>query len=225
MILPTLKYERRLWKQGYLNIAGVDEVGVGPWAGPVVAGAMKVKSLRLRSSSYGGQVKSKVKSQKIFKYIRDSKLLDWKRREEVYKFLTESDWAEWGIGVAEVVEIDKWGLGEARRMAMKRAIEKIKPAPDFLLIDAVKLKEYQEISESIVKGDAKIFSIACASIVAKVTRDRMMRKLAQKYPYWGFDKHKGYGTKFHQEMIQRYGISPIHRKTFEPIKEVWKLRN
>lgn len=208
MACPTLSYERKLWRQGCENVVGLDEVGVGPWAGPIVAGAVKIKSL-----------KSKIKSQGLIKLVRDSKLLDWKRREEVYKFLTESDWLDWAVGLANVDEIDRFGLGEANRLAMKRAIGNLEVDIDFILIDAVIIPEYIFVSESIIKGDAKIFSIACASIIAKVTRDRLMRELAQKYPYWGFDKHKGYGTKFHREMIERYGICEIHRKSFKPIRK------
>ncbi|MBU4332608.1 ribonuclease HII [Patescibacteria group bacterium] len=213
MILPTLLREKKLWEQGYENIVGLDEVGRGPWAGPLLAAGVVVH--RNQASS--------VNRQAIFKYVRDSKLLSWRQREMIYNELSSCDWLDWAVGIVEVAEVDTLGIGEASRLAMRRAIGQLSLRPDFLLIDAVKLPEYTRQSESIIKGDVQVFSIACASIIAKVIRDNMMRELAQKYPYWGFDKHKGYGTAFHSAMIEKYGVSEAHRKSFRPIKRVLKL--
>lgn len=228
MILPTLKREKKLWKRGYENIVGLDEVGRGSLAGPLVAAGVIIvkglKSLRLgsfdRAQDKSGQakVKNQVKSQNFFNLIRDSKSLNWRQREEVFKRLVDCDWLNWACGVVEVREVEALGVGEASREAMRRALWQLGIEPDFLLIDAVKIPEYKNNSESIIKGDMTVFSIACASIMAKVTRDQMMRELAREYPYWGFDRHKGYGTLFHLEMIERYGVSKVHRRSFGPVK-------
>lgn len=218
MILPTLNREKELWNQGFKNIIGLDEVGRGCLAGPLIAAAALIENQTLADWRNSHK--------KILGFIRDSKFLAWKKREEIFKEMAHSGWLKWSIGVVEVREIDDMGMAEANRLSIRRALGQLRVKPDWILIDAVKLPEYTHQSESIIKGDQNVFSIACASIVAKVTRDKMMRELAQKYPYWGFDKHKGYGTGFHLEMIKKYGISAIHRRSFRPLKlEIKRLRD
>ncbi len=198
MELPTSHWETRLYKQGFKLIAGLDEAGRGSWAGPVVAGAVILKA--------GTRLPD----------LRDSKLLDAARREKLYKIIVEKAVA-WAVGLGEVEEIDAAGVGLANRRAMDQAVAALKVRPEFLLIDAVKLKSAGLPFEAIIHGDTKVRSIAAASIIAKVTRDRLMVELSQSYPGYGFEVHKGYGTAMHQQKIKELGASPAHRKSFLPI--------
>ena len=201
-------------------MACLDEVGRGPLAGPVVAAAVVIQN-----------TKDKIQNTKI----RDSKKLSAKRREEIYKTLTKSPAIKWGIGKVSEKVIDKINILEATKLAMIRAIKKLERKPDFLIIDGnfkLNLPESQRRvkkriyplrlpipQKSIVKGDEKVFSVALASIIAKVTRDGLMKKYAKKYPHYGFDAHKGYPTKFHFKMLKKYGHCQIHRKSFKPLKK------
>lgn len=195
--------EEELHKQGYVNIAGVDEVGRGPLAGPVVAAAVVLPE----DFDVLG--------------IDDSKKLSEKKREELFKVITEGAVA-YGIGMADHEVIDDINILQATKLAMKRALdelsEKLKAAEsgpiDYILFDAMKIEDIDIPQESIIKGDAKVLAIAAASIVAKVTRDRMMVEYAKEYPGYAFEKNKGYGTKVHYEGIEAQGICPIHRRTF-----------
>lgn len=182
------------------DILGVDEAGRGPLAGPVVAAAVKIHQYH-----------------DFFEMINDSKKLSEKKREELFdKILTYCDV---GVGIASVEEIDEVNILEATFIAMNRAIEDVSKNSDVtfdtVLVDGNKLiKKYDGKQEFLVKGDAKSLSIAAASIIAKVTRDRIMLKFAEIYPEYHFEKHKGYGTKFHREILLEKGVLPIHRKTF-----------
>lgn len=182
------------------DILGVDEAGRGPLAGPVVAAAVKIHQYH-----------------DFFEMINDSKKLSEKKREELFdKILTYCDV---GVGIACVEEIDEVNILEATFIAMNRAIEDISKNSDVtfdtVLVDGNKLiKKYDGKQEFLVKGDAKSLSIAAASIIAKVTRDRIMLKFAEIYPEYHFEKHKGYGTKLHREILLEKGVLPIHRKTF-----------
>lgn len=182
------------------DILGVDEAGRGPLAGPVVAAAVKIHQYH-----------------DFFEMINDSKKLSEKKREELFdKILTYCDV---GVGIASVEEIDEVNILEATFIAMNRAIEDISKNSDVtfdtVLVDGNKLiKKYDGKQEFLVKGDAKSLSIAAASIIAKVTRDRIMLKFAEIYPEYHFEKHKGYGTKLHREILLEKGVLPIHRKTF-----------
>lgn len=182
------------------NILGVDEAGRGPLAGPVVAAAVKIHQYH-----------------DFFEMINDSKKLSEKKREELFdKILTYCDV---GVGIASVEEIDEVNILEATFIAMNRAIEDVNKNSDVtfdtVLVDGNKLiKKYNGKQEFLVKGDAKSLSIAAASIIAKVTRDRIMLKFAEIYPEYHFEKHKGYGTKLHREILLEKGVLPIHRKTF-----------
>jgi ribonuclease HII len=192
-------YENKYRGQGYKWITGVDEVGRGPLAGPVVAAAV---ILPLNFNLTG---------------IDDSKKLSEKKREEYFHIIQEKAIAV-GIGIIEPDVIDEINIYEATKKAMKIAIQSLKQQPDVLLLDAIKLGT-PFLEESIIKGDAKSVSIAAASIIAKVTRDKIMRDYARVYPDYYFDQNMGYGTKQHLEAIASYGITPIHRKSFSPIKE------
>lgn len=196
------QYEEKLFKQGINYIAGVDEAGRGPLAGPVVAAAVILK-----------------KDAK-FVYVNDSKQLTEKQRDLALIEIKEQALAI-GIGISSVQEIDLINIYRASRQAMLSAISQLKIKPEFILSDAMPM-EIDIPMESIIKGDQKSVSIAAASIVAKTTRDAYMIEMDKLFPAYGFAKHKGYPTKEHIEAIKTYGILPIHRKTYEPIKSMLK---
>ncbi|WP_246939995.1 ribonuclease HII [Bacillus pinisoli] len=193
-------YERELHEQGYHLIAGVDEVGRGPLAGPVVAAAVILP----RQVELIG--------------INDSKQLTESKREYYYHLIQDLA-ISIGIGVIHASQIDEVNIYEATKLAMEEAIHQLKPYPDHLLIDAMKLN-LNIPQHSIVKGDQNSVSIAASSIIAKVTRDKYMKNLGETYPHYGFENHMGYGTRQHLEAIESYGIISEHRRSFAPIKEV-----
>jgi len=203
-LVPTFTEEKLLRSQGYEFIAGVDEVGRGALAGPVVAAAVilptKLKGVWL-------------------KQVRDSKMLTPTRRETLSLHIREAA-VSFGLGVAECEIINRDGIAKATRLAMKLAIDHLSPKPQWLLIDFVKLPEVRLPQKGIVDGDGLCFSIACASIVAKVARDRMMVELDSVYPGYMLAEHKGYGTPDHLACLHRLGSSPIHRRNFQPVAEV-----
>ena len=186
-------YERKY--ADYAFICGVDEVGRGPLAGPVVAGAVILP-----------------KDCNIL-YINDSKKLSEKKREELYDVIMEQAVVT-GIGMASPARIDEINILQATYEAMRSAINNLNPSPDILLNDAVTIPKVDIKQVPIIKGDAKSISIAAASVLAKVTRDRIMEEYDKKYPEYGFAKHKGYGTKQHIQALEQFGASPIHRRTF-----------
>lgn len=189
------QYESDLHNKGFKYIAGVDEVGRGPLAGPVVAAAVILPE----DFDVSG--------------IDDSKKLSEKRREEFFDIIKEKAVA-YGIGMADHETIDRINILQATKVAMKQAIDNLPKQPDYILFDAMKIEDIHLPQEGIVKGDSKVLAIAAASIIAKVTRDRMMVEYAHKYPGYVFEKNKGYGTKAHYEGIREHGTCPIHRKTF-----------
>ncbi len=190
-----LKYERTLWGSGADYICGVDEVGRGPLAGPVVSAAVILpKDFKLLG-------------------VDDSKKLSPKRRDELFDQIKEAALA-WAVGRREPERIDEINILEATKEAMLDAIESLSIKPDHVLIDAVHLKRLTIPQTSIIKGDASSVSIAAASIIAKVTRDREMVEMSKIYPGYAFDSNKGYGTKAHYEGLKAHGPCPIHRKTF-----------
>ncbi len=193
-------YEKKWRSRGYELIAGIDEVGRGPLAGPVAAAAVI-----LPADFY-------------LPGIDDSKKLSEKKREEYDAIIRKEAFAV-SISMVDASEIDEINIYEATKKAMKSAVASLNPTPDVLLIDAMKL-ETPFASESIIKGDAKSISIAAASIVAKVARDKLMTEIAIRYPGYGFQQNMGYGTKEHLKAIQEYGITPYHRKSFAPIKDL-----
>ena len=196
------EFENELYKKGITLIAGVDEVGRGPLVGPVVTAAVI-----LPPNFYDER-------------INDSKKLTEKKRELLYSVIYENA-ISIGIGMSSNEVIDEINILEATKKAMKEAINNLSVKPEHILIDAVKL-DINIPSTSIIKGDAKSQSIAAASIIAKVTRDRMMVELDKEYPEYDFKSNKGYGTKKHIDAIYKYGVLKEHRKTFAPISEIIK---
>ncbi|MDD3487487.1 MAG: ribonuclease HII [Candidatus Moranbacteria bacterium] len=210
MILPHLDREIFHWAEGRQVVVGIDEAGRGPLAGPVVAAAVVVRP----------EIIDRMKITSEWKLVRDSKMLSPKQREKAYGFVTQN--FEWGIGISDEKTIDRVNILQATFLAMKKAMSGLKRKNgreiEFILIDGNSLIPNMTIAqESIVNGDRHIFSIAAASIVAKVARDRMMLEFHQKYPQYGFDRHKGYGTREHRDAIKKYGLCSIHRNSFKLI--------
>ena len=191
-----LKYERKLWNSGIVNIAGIDEAGRGPLAGPVVAAAV------IFPKGY------------FNKEIKDSKVLTARKRDELFEVIIK-DARSYSVGIVDSLVIDEINILNATFKAMKISIESLSIKPDYLLIDGNQFCEINIPHELIVKGDSKSVSIAAASIIAKVTRDRIMVKLSEEYPEYNLSKHKGYGTKEHIYLIKKYGRSEIHRESFK----------
>lgn len=198
MIIPSLEFEEKLWRQGYRYVVGIDEVGRGAWAGPVVVGAVIFES-----------------SCDIPEGIRDSKLLAPSIREKISEKIMQIATAV-SFGVIPVKIINKIGIAEATQMAMRAAVKNLIPKPDFHLIDAFYIKHLKRQDQlPIIKGDQKCVSIAAASVVAKVFRDKLMTNLDIKFPGYLFSKNKGYGTRIHRECIRKLGFSRIHRSSFD----------
>jgi ribonuclease HII len=199
MTRPTRRIENKLHRQGYRLVAGTDEAGRGAWAGPLVAAAVV---LPLRYSLRG---------------LNDSKKLNEKQREALYeKIVIQS--VCWSITIIEVGEIDSKGIGPMNIAALKRSVERLSKKPHYVLVDAFNFVFGSTPVRGIIRGDAKVTAIAAASIVAKVTRDRIMRQHHRRYPQYLFHRHKGYGTKEHFRRIKKYGLTPLHRRSFEPMK-------
>lgn len=197
MIVPTLDLEKKLWDCGYSFVCGLDEVGRGCFAGPVVVGAVVFP-----------------KDPEMLDGLADSKLLTPRKREKL-ELRIKNKALGWAIAEISVSVINKIGIGKATQMAFRKAIKLLAKSPDFILIDAFYIKHLNRKKQRAVKdGDKICASISAASIIAKVYRDKLMKKLHKKYPKYGFAKHKGYGTKLHQEAIRRYGLSRLHRKSF-----------
>ncbi len=194
-----LEYENDLYNQGIKAICGVDEVGRGPLLGPVVAVAV------ILPEGY------------FHKDIKDSKKLTEKKREELYDIIVENA-ISIGVGIVYEDVIDKVNIYEATKIAMKEAIKNLSIKPEHILIDAMKL-DLDIPSTSIIKGDALSESIAAASIIAKVTRDRMIEELSEEYPMYDLKNNKGYGTKKHLDALKKYGPCPHHRKSFSPVAD------
>lgn len=195
--LPHLRFERAAARENFSAICGIDEAGRGPWAGPVVAAAVILNPRR------------------VPKGINDSKKLSPERREALYAELM--DCAEVGVGVADVTRIDRDNILAATMWAMLQAVLCLKSRPDYALVDGNRAPGLSCKTVTIVEGDGTSLSIAAASIVAKVTRDRMMVELHAQFPAYGFARHKGYGTAFHQAALAAHGPCLHHRQSFEPI--------
>ena len=206
---PTFSEERKFLAEGYFLTAGVDEVGRGCLAGPVTACAV-ILPCNIRRT--------------WLKEVRDSKILTNKKREYLFSFIEEAAVAV-GTGVVDHDIIDSIGIGNASKLAMKYAIEQLTPGADSLLIDFFKLPDVKLPQKGIIDGDALCYSIACASIIAKVTRDLLMVELDAKYPGYGLANHKGYATKEHWRGITEKGLSPIHRLSFCHLGERFASEN
>jgi ribonuclease HII len=209
-ISPMLSFaeEQSFEERGYQRIAGVDEVGRGCLAGPVVAAAVAMPYHM---------------NAPWFTQVNDSKLLSPLKRERLSQHIQKVALGI-GVGIVAVEVIDTEGIAAATRLAMKQAVERIVPPPECLLIDYVRLPEVALPQKGIKNGDSLCFSIACASIVAKVARDRLMVELDKTYPGYGLAHHKGYGTKEHLTCLRRLGPSPIHRRTFKPVQDICQER-
>lgn len=199
--MDLLEYERELYNEGIELIAGVDEVGRGPLYGPVVTAAV------ILPKNY------------YLEGLTDSKKLTPKKRDKFYDIIM-NDAISVSIGMCDNNVIDEINIYEATKVAMYEAINNLSVKPEHVLIDAMKLESLDIPSTSIIKGDAKSESIAAASVIAKVTRDRMMEAEDKIHPEYGFAHHKGYPTKAHVDAIRKYGVLDLHRKTFEPIKSM-----
>ena len=199
--MDWLEYEKEALAKGYKSVCGVDEAGRGPLAGPVCAAAVILPE------------------GVIIDGVNDSKKLSEKKRESLFDVIREQA-LSYSIAYATVYEIEEINILNATMLAMRRAIDGLDIKADYAMIDGNKIPPIDIDAECIVKGDAKSMSIACASILAKVSRDRLLYKYAEEYPMYGFDKHKGYGTKVHREAILKYGPCPYHRKSF--LKKLYK---
>jgi ribonuclease HII len=198
--------EWELWKKGFKVVAGIDEAGRGAWAGPVAAAAVAFPpDLDPEEAGVGR--------------VMDSKRLTPSVREALFCKILQSALA-YGIGFASQREIDEIGIVPATRLAMMRAVRMMRRPPDFLLLDYMSLPELPVPSLSIPRADSTFFSVAAASIVAKVARDRLMVRLGERYPGYSFASNKGYGTSDHREAVRKIGVSPAHRLSFEPMRTV-----
>lgn len=201
--MPDFQFESVHRVAGRLVIAGVDEAGRGPLAGPVVAGAVILPD------------------DFTSRWLDDSKKLTEARREILYGELTSDPRVRWASGVAEVAEIDRLNILRATHLAMRRAVAALaSPAPDMVLIDGLPVRDFPWPQQAIVKGDALSHSIAAASIIAKVERDRTMLALDKLFPDYQFARHKGYGTALHLAALQKHGPSPHHRRSFQPVAQL-----
>ncbi len=202
--MPNLEYEKQIRKTipSCVNIAGIDEAGRGPLAGPVFAASV---------------ILPKDYSPEWLSLLDDSKKLSEKKREYLYLHIKEDPKILWNIAQSSVAEIEKNNILQATYLAMARAAKGLPKAPDHCLIDGNPVPSFPFPSTNLIKGDGKSYSIAAASILAKVARDHYMVEIAEEFPQYGFHKHKGYGTKAHLEALHCHGASPHHRKTFAPV--------
>ncbi|MBJ7395416.1 MAG: ribonuclease HII [Akkermansiaceae bacterium] len=200
--MPDLSLEIALQANGYLRIAGIDEAGRGPLAGPVAAAAV---ILPINFNCPG---------------LDDSKKISPKLRDRLYERLTNDPEIYWAVATAEREEIDRVNILRATHLAMRRAAEALVPIPAYCLIDGLPVNPFPLPHDAIVKGDGKSLSIAAASIIAKVTRDRIMREIDREFPQFGFAKHQGYGTKAHLEALRIHGPCRHHRLTFQPVAQL-----
>jgi len=210
-----LNKENSLFASGLRLVAGIDEAGRGPLAGPVVAAVVVLKPEILADAA---------KMEKL-KGIKDSKKLTAKKREELFEII-KAECFEVGVGICDHATIDRVNILQATFLAMKMALGNLKIKPDIILVDGkFPIPNLSLRQEAIIDGDALIFCIAAASIIAKVEHDKIIDKYAEQYPQYGFLNHKGYGTKEHLAALIKYGPSPIHRKTFAPVKKLLKKEN
>lgn len=202
--------EQCLFKKGYARVAGIDEAGRGPLAGPVVAACVIFKPDLSADDLEFSELKK----------IKDSKKLNFKTREELYKTII-NECLDFGVGICDHETIDRINILQATFLAMKKALSALKQKPDYILVDGnfiIPNCSYRQ--EAVIAGDAAVFTIASASIIAKVARDRIMLEMHKQYPDYGFDKHKGYGTKFHTQQLKKYGPCEIHRRSFRPVRMI-----
>lgn len=203
--MPTLQFEAEIRRAGYRLIAGIDEAGRGPLAGPVVAAAVVLPTDFSHST------------------LNDSKQLSPKRRDQIHAEITGDSRVIWSVAVAEADEIDRINILRATHEVMRRAVLSLPVAADAALIDGLPVPNFPVFHRSLVNGDSLSLSIAAASVIAKVERDRIMAESAKRWPGYGFETHKGYGTAAHLEALKRQGPCPIHRRSFRPVAETDEL--
>jgi ribonuclease HII len=204
-----LSHERELWQKGLSLVAGVDEAGCGPLAGPVVAAAVVFPSTWLETGLY-----SKLRG------LNDSKQLTAEQREKYYDVLTTHVEIRYAVASVDVEMIDRINIRQAAWRAMNLALDQLQPKPHHVLVDGLRIKWLPYEQTALVQGDARSYSIAAASVLAKVTRDRLMLDFEKQFPGYGFAEHKGYATPQHLAALQERGPCPIHRRTFSPIRPV-----
>ena len=213
MKFPTYKNETQKLHEGFLLVAGCDEVGIGPLAGPVIAATVVLDP----NSIDGKRTKSK-----WWYRVRDSKTTSEKEREDLVEFIKDHS-LDFGVGIVSRETIDEINIHQAAMLAMEKSVSNLKQPPDFLFLDGIhKIKSISVPQQSVISGDEKILSISAASIVAKVARDKILKQLHEAYPAYGFDKHKGYGTKSHRAAILKYGVTPFHRRSFTFVAQCLK---
>jgi ribonuclease HII len=205
--------ERELWETGIRLLAGVDEAGRGPLAGPVVAAAVIIERSFLEAEEHG-----------ILNGLTDSKKLSAARREHFFKILTSAPAVKIGVGRIDSPEIDKINILRATHAAMAQAVLNLPLAPDHILVDGLPVPGLHFPSTAIIGGDGSSLLIAAASIIAKVTRDRLMKEFHVLYPVYGFDRHKGYGSSAHMQALFEHGPCPIHRVSFSPVRNALQLK-
>lgn len=198
---PTMQEENAAHAEGWLRVCGIDEAGRGPLAGPVVAAAVLLPA--------GYELPG----------LTDSKQLSAKARERLFDIIMQDPAVAKSIARAEVEEIDRLNILRATHLAMRRAAEQLQPRPDFCLIDGLPVRQFPLPHRALVKGDARSLSIAAASVLAKVTRDRIMQELHTQYPLYGWQRNAGYGTRAHLLAISQHGITPHHRRSFAPVAQ------
>jgi ribonuclease HII len=203
-----LSYESDLWRKGLSLVAGADEAGCGPLAGPVVAAAVIFPCAWLESGLY-----------RKLRGLNDSKQLAKEQREKFYLLLTNNPEIRYAIASVDVEMIDRINIRQAAWRAMHLALDQLDPKPQHVLIDGLRIKWLPYPQTALVQGDCKSYSVAAASVLAKVTRDRMMRELDKSYPGYGFAEHKGYATPQHYAAITERGPTPIHRRSFAPFRQ------
>lgn len=200
---PGITFEQGLWSGGITFVAGVDEAGRGAWAGPVAAGAVILPRLPDLTERLCG--------------VRDSKQMTARQRAR-WAEIIRSLACSWGVGFSTAEEIDAQGILPATRLAMQRALNQLAPGPQYLLVDAVRLPQVELPQQALIKGDARVLSIAAASVLAKTARDELMIALEDSYPGYSLARHKGYGTAAHRAALQLLGPCAIHRRSFAPIR-------
>lgn len=208
-----LEIERQLWAKGYERLAGIDEAGRGPLAGPVVAAAVVLSEGLLMQEEHG-----------LFRNLTDSKRLVEKERLRLFDILTSTPGVEIGIGFGEVSEIDEINILCSTHKAMSRALLNLPSLPDLAIIDGLPVPDLPCPSSAIVGGDSKSLAIAAASVIAKVTRDQWMRDLDKLHPEYGFRRHKGYGTNAHFRALLEHGAISQHRRSFRPVHDIEMIR-
>jgi len=208
-----LEHERESWKTGIQRLAGMDEAGRGPLAGPVVAAAVVIDRCFLEEQEHG-----------LLADLTDSKQLTERQRESFYALLSSSQHVRFGLGSSGPDEIDSINILNATHVAMARALLALPEMPEHVLVDGLAVKGLPCPSTPIVRGDGASLLIAAASVIAKVTRDRLMKRLDVQYPGYGFARHKGYGSRMHMLALLELGPSPVHRRTFRPVREAAVIR-